>query len=42
MYYHVHGKVILGIDADTEDQAREIAEQWGHETVFDFSITGVE
>lgn len=42
MYYHVHGEVILVIEADNEDAARQAAEEWGHETVFDFRITEVQ
>lgn len=42
MYYHVKGEVILVIEADDAESAREQAEEWAHETVFDFRITGVE
>lgn len=42
MYYHIHGEVILVIEADSEDDARQAAEEWGHETVFDFRIKEVQ
>jgi hypothetical protein len=42
MYYHVTGQATLVIEADSPEQARSIAEEWGYETVFDFRDLEVE
>lgn len=42
MYYHVTGEITLVIEADTPEQALAEANQWGHESVFDFRNLEVE